>query len=168
MNKKIVRLAEDATGKSERKNFESFANKKLIENSFNSTELTKININYFEAFSDKDDELHHIRKQAHEFMDVNNYDKYVSIKYTHKRQLNALGANTIFSEVYENFKKMLSLTEIFGVITNYFEIDGTEYYNLLSARAQDALKEEVVKSTSYTKRELFCENTEDGFYMPEI
>lgn len=141
---------------------------KLIDNTFNEAELTKITINPFEAFSEKDDELHHIRIQAHDYMNTEGYDEYVSIKYTHKRSLNSLVMNNLFADLSQKFIGMLTLIEIYGCICDYFEMDGTEVYNLLSGKYQDLLKEELTKNTNFTRRELFCENTSDGFYMPEI
>lgn len=141
---------------------------KLINNSFNSTELTKITINPFEHFSDHDDELHHIRIQAHQFLKDEDYDKYVTKKYTHKRQLNSLVVNKIFEDLSLKFQRSLSLTEVFSVLCDFFEIDPTEIYGLLSIPFQELLKMELVNSTKFTKRELFNENTNDGYYMPEI
>jgi hypothetical protein len=58
---------------------------KIIDNSFNSTELTKINIEPIKVFATKDDELHHIRLEVEEYLASTDYDKCIFIKYTRKK-----------------------------------------------------------------------------------
>ncbi|WIC41311.1 hypothetical protein MA9V1_047 [Chryseobacterium phage MA9V-1] len=142
--------------------------KGLFDNSYNSTELTKININPYEVFAIKDDELHHVRLEAQAFMHERKYDEYIFIKYTHKKQLNALAANRIFEEVSKEFVKTLSLIEVFAVITNYFEINEKEYYAQLSPKFQEDLKNALIETTTFKRREMFCTKADGDYYMPEL
>lgn len=141
---------------------------KLFDNNFHSIELTKINIKPHEVFADKDDELHHVRLQAQEYMSAQNYDDFIFIKYTHKKQLSALAVNQIFIEVSEKFQTMLSLIDVFSIMSDHFEIDGTELYYKLSTAIQDRLKRELLKLTKYKKYELFCSKSSNGMIMPAL
>lgn len=141
---------------------------KLFDNNYNATELTKISINVNEVFASKDDELHHIRLQCHEFMFKQGYDESVFTKYRHKKQLSHNATNKIFLSVRENFGDMLSLVDIFSVICDYFGVDEVEFYNQLSLKIQNLLKMELVRTTSFTKKDLFYQKTNDGKFMPSL
>lgn len=141
---------------------------KIFDNNFNSTELTKINININDAFASKDDELHHIRLQCQEYMDAQNFDEFIFIKYTHKKQLHTNATNKIFLQVVKEFSNMLSFVEIFSVICDHFEIDSIELFNQLSQRIQNKLKMELVESTNYTYTEMFCQKANNGLIMPSL
>jgi hypothetical protein len=141
---------------------------KLFDNGFNSTELTKINIEPHKVFAIKDDELHHIRLQVHEYLHSQDYDKCIFIKYTHKKQINPNAANNIFVDIEERFKNMLSLAELYSIMSDYFEIDYIELYNLFAPGLQRKLKLELVQNTSYSMNELSTTKANDGYFMPGI
>jgi hypothetical protein len=141
---------------------------KIIDNSFNSTELTKINIEPIKVFATKDDELHHIRLEVEEYLASTDYDKCIFIKYTRKKQINANAANTIFVDIMNRFYSMLSLIDLYSIMSTYFEINYVELYKLLSPAIQQKLKQELSTVTSYTIDELNVKKLPGGLYMPAL
>lgn len=141
---------------------------KLFDNSYDSTELTKINIEPAKVFAYKEDELHHIRLQVQEYLDACNYDDYVFIKYKHKRLINEVAANEVFANIIEKFKHMLTLCELYSLMSEYFEINYIELYNLFSPGIQAKLKLELMQSHGFTANELNSKCTKSGLYMPGL
>lgn len=144
------------------------SSRKIIDNSFNSTELTKINIEPSKVFAIKDDELHHIRLQVEEYLSTQDYDKCIYIKYTHKKQINANAANMIFLDIINKFHSMLSLIDLYSIMSSYYDVNYVELYELFSPSIQHKLKKELVQVTSYTIDELNVKKLPGGLYMPAL
>lgn len=144
------------------------SSRKIIDNAFNSTELTKINIEPSKVFATKDDELHHIRLQVEEYLSTTDYDKCIFIKYTHKKQINANAANMIFLDLINKFHSMLSLIDLYSLMSTYYDINYVELYKLFTPAIQQKLKKELVQVTSYTIEELNVKKLPGGLYMPAL
>lgn len=62
---------------------------------------------------------------------------------THK--MTKVNANELFMFSCDTFDKKYTKTDIFGVITEYFMLDATKYYNMLSNKFKDELIKEIDK-----------------------